>query len=141
MNLSRRRALALGGAVVTVSLVPVSMAFALTEETQGVIDAFTGGAAVAEGGVTLIMPELAENGGAVPMTVAAPGAVSIVIVADGNPRPEVITFNFEELSGNSEASTRIRLAQTQSVIAVAEMADGSFASTSVEVSVTLGGCG
>ena len=141
MNLSRRHALALGGAVVTVSLLPANFAFASAESAQASIDAFTGGADVSEGGVTLTAPEIAENGNTVPISVDAPGASSILIVADGNPNPDVITFNFGALSGSSSASTRMRLAGSQNVIAVAKMADGTFKSASAAVKVTIGGCG
>jgi len=65
----------------------------------------------------------------------------VLIVADGNPRPGVATFKFTELSGEAEASTRIRLAKTQNVIAVAKMSDGSFYMAKKAVKVTIGGCG
>ncbi len=93
------------------------------------------------GGVTLDAPEIAENGNTVPISVSAEGAASIMVLAAGNPTPPVATFNFGPLAGSSSASTRIRLAGTQDVIAVAKMADGSFARTSKEVKVTIGGCG
>jgi sulfur-oxidizing protein SoxY len=67
--------------------------------------------------------------------------VSILILAAGNPRPDVATFNFGPLAAAQSASTRIRLAGTQDVIAIAKMADGSFVRTSNEVKVTIGGCG
>ncbi len=105
------------------------------------IAAFTGGADVADGGVTLTAPEIAENGNTVPISVDAEGAVSILVLASGNPTPGVATFNFGELAGSQMASTRIRLAGTQDVVAVAKMADGSFAKASSTVKVTIGGCG
>ena len=141
MNLSRRPALSFGGAVVTVSLIPINLAYADAAATTDAIKEITGGADVTEDGVTLTAPEIAENGNTVPIGVSAPGAVSIVVLAEGNPNPGVITFNFGELSGNSEATTRIRLAGTQNVIAIAKMADGSFRSASSAVKVTIGGCG
>jgi len=105
------------------------------------IAAFTGGAEIGSEGVTLIAPEIAENGNTVPIEVNAPGAVSIMVLATGNPTPAVGTFNFGPLAGAQMASTRIRLAGTQDVMAIAKMADGSFASASQEVKVTIGGCG
>lgn len=141
MNLSRRHALKLGGAVVTVSLIPFDLALADEASTLDAIKAFTGGADVAQEGVTLTAPEIAENGNTVPIAVSAPGATSIIIFAEGNPNPGVITFEFGELAGGAEASTRIRLAGTQNVIAVAKMADGTFKSASSAVKVTIGGCG
>ena len=102
---------------------------------------FTGGAATGEGGITLNAPEIAENGNTVPIEVSAPGAVAIAIYAAGNPTPPVATFNFGPLAASQSASTRIRLAKTQDVVAIAKMADGSFVRTSQTVKVTIGGCG
>jgi sulfur-oxidizing protein SoxY len=64
-----------------------------------------------------------------------------MILADGNPRPEVATFHFTALSGTAAATTRMRLAKTQNVIALAKMADGSVYMDKKEVKVTIGGCG
>ena len=66
---------------------------------------------------------------------------SVMILADGNPRPEVATFHFTALSGAAAATTRMRLAKTQNVIALAKMADGSVYMDKKEVKVTIGGCG
>ncbi len=140
MNLSRRQALALGGAVVTVNLIPISFAQAASDATTAEIAKFTGGAAVGEGDLVLTTPEIAENGNTVPISVSAAGAVSIMILADGNPNPGVVTFIFGPLA-EAKAATRIRLAGTQNVIAVAKMADGTFIQTSRSVKVTIGGCG
>ena len=61
--------------------------------------------------------------------------------SSGNPVPPVATFNFGPLAASQTASTRIRLAKTQDVVAIAKMADGSFVQTSATVKVTIGGCG
>ena len=76
-----------------------------------------------------------------PIGVSAPGASEITLYADGNPVPSVATFRFGPLSGSQSASTRIRLAKTQDVIAVAKMEDGSFKMARANVKVTIGGCG
>ena len=89
----------------------------------------------------LTAPEIAENGNTVPIAVSAPGAVSVMLLAAGNPEPGVATFNFGPLAAAQSASTRIRLAGTQDVVAIAKMADGSFARASATVKVTIGGCG
>ncbi len=102
---------------------------------------FTGGAEATEGGIELTAPEIAENGNTVPIKVSAPGAVSITVFAEKNPLPGVVVFHFGALSAESAISTRIRLAETQDVLAVAKMADGSFVKTSKTVKVTIGGCG
>ncbi|WP_170394052.1 thiosulfate oxidation carrier protein SoxY [Ruegeria arenilitoris] len=137
MELSRRETLALGLGAAFLTIMPLR-ANAAAEDA---IAAFTGGADVADGGVTLTAPEIAENGNTVPIEVRAPGAAAILIVAAGNPEPGVATFNFGPLAAEQAASTRIRLAGTQDVIAVAKMADGSFAKASATVKVTIGGCG
>lgn len=138
MILSRREALVLALGSVAAAAIPMS-ALASVDEA---VAAFTGGAAVTDGaGVTLTAPEIAENGNTVPVSVDAPGASSILILAAGNPTPAVATFNFGELAGAHAASTRIRLSKTQDVVAIAKLADGTFVRTSSEVKVTIGGCG
>ena len=65
----------------------------------------------------------------------------VLVVADGNPNGGVATFHFSPASGVAEANTRIRLAATQNIIAVAKMNDGSFFMAAKQVKVTIGGCG
>ncbi len=137
MTITRRETLALGLGATAVAALPLKAKAAGEAE----IEAFTGGAAVGEGGIELSAPEIAENGNTVPISVSAPGATAIMVLALGNPVPPVATFNFGPLAGSHEASTRIRLAGTQDVIAVAKMADGSFVQASSNVKVTIGGCG
>ena len=136
--LTRRDTMALGLGVATVALIP---GVASASAVDDAINAFTGGAAITDGGVTITAPEIAENGNTVPIVVEAAGATAILMLASKNPTPGVATFNFGEGAGSSRASTRIRLGGTQDVIAVAKMADGSFQRASVEVKVTIGGCG
>jgi sulfur-oxidizing protein SoxY len=105
------------------------------------IEAFTGGTQMGEGGITLIAPEIAENGNTVPIEVDAPGAEAVMVLAAGNPEADVCTFNFGPASGAQTASTRIRLAGEQDVVAIARMPDGSFKQARQNVRVTIGGCG
>ena len=137
MEFSRRDTLALGLGAAVATVLPFR-ALAAADEA---IAAFTGGAEAGTGGITLTAPEIAENGNTVPIAVSAPGAMSIIVLAAGNPTPGVATFNFGPLAGDQSASTRIRLAGTQDVIAIAKMADGSFVQASSTVKVTIGGCG
>ncbi len=137
MKLTRRDAMAVGLGATVVAMLPLRATAAADEA----IAAFTGGAAAGEGDITLTAPEIAENGNTVPIGVSAPGAVSIILLAAGNPNPDVCTFNFGPAAGAQSASTRIRLAGTQDVVAVAQMADGSFIQTTQSVKVTIGGCG
>lgn len=141
MELSRRKLLAIGGATVAITLIPIEFALAVSDETMAEIAKFTGGAEVGDSGIDITAPEIAENGNTVPIAVSAPGAVSIIVFADGNPAPGVAQFNFGPLSASSDASTRIRLSGTQDIVAVAKMADGSFVQASRSVKVTIGGCG
>jgi len=138
MEFTRRGALAIGAGMAAALMLPARAVMAAAEDK---IAEFTGGAAVGSGGLTLTTPEIAENGNTVPIEVDAPGAESIMVVAAGNPTPEVAVFTFGPLAGAQRASTRIRLAGTQDVIAVAKMSDGSFVQTSNTVKVTIGGCG
>ncbi|AXQ95830.1 thiosulfate oxidation carrier protein SoxY [Cereibacter azotoformans] len=137
MRLSRRDTLVLGMGGLAALTLPMP-ALAAADEA---IAAFTGGAATGSGGITLTAPEIAENGNTVPVTVDAPGAAAIMLVATGNPEPAVATFTFGPAAGSQMAATRIRLAKTQDVVAVARMPDGSFVQTSATVKVTIGGCG
>ncbi|MBA2127455.1 thiosulfate oxidation carrier protein SoxY [Hyphomicrobium methylovorum] len=150
MNLSRRQALmyctagatvvALGG----LGAISPSMADDLLDKE---INTFTGGKTPAAGKVTLTVPEIAENGNTVPVSVSVDSKMtdgdlvqSVMLVADANPFPSVATFNFTAL-GTAAATTRIRLAKTQNVIAIAKMADGSVYMDKKLVKVTIGGCG
>lgn len=139
MELTRRKILAIGSGTLAVAGLTGLPAFASL--TDDAIASLTGGAEIGEGSVTLTAPEIAENGNTVPIGVDAPGAVQITLYADGNPVPNVVTFNFGPLSASRSASTRIRLARTQNVVAVAKMEDGSFQMAKAEVKVTIGGCG
>ncbi|GHF49114.1 thiosulfate oxidation carrier protein SoxY [Seohaeicola zhoushanensis] len=140
MEFTRRDTLALGLGAAVLSVLPIRAAKAAAT-TDELIAEFTGGAALADSGVTLTAPEIAENGNTVPIDVAAPGASAIMVLATGNPTPPVATFNFGPLAASQAASTRIRLAKTQDLIAIAKLADGSFAKASATVKVTIGGCG
>ena len=115
---------------------------AFASATDDLIAEFTGGCrSWAAARWVLTAPEIAENGNTVPIEVDAPGAVAVAIFADGNPVPAVATFNFGPLNPSRSASTRIRLAKSQNVIAVAKMEDGSFVRADAAVKVTIGGCG
>ncbi len=141
MKITRRSAMMLGAGFAAASLLPALPLYASVEEVEARIAEFTGGETPGEGGITLTTPEIAENGNTVPVSVSAPGAVSIMLLATGNPNPDVGTFNFGPLAASQSATTRIRLASTQDVVAIAKMSDGSFVQARNEVKVTIGGCG
>ena len=139
MEFTRRNILALGSGAFAAASFAGMPAFA--SKIDDAIAAFTDGAGVAEGGIELTAQEIAENGNTVPVSVVAPGAVSIMLLATGNPTPAVATFNFGPMAGARSGATRIRLAKTQDVVAVAKMEDGSFRQAGANVKVTIGGCG
>jgi sulfur-oxidizing protein SoxY len=147
---NRRQALqtlAIGAGAISAAMLGATEALAKNDADE-VIKKFTGGKTAAQGRVKLDLPEIAENGNTVPMTVTVESPMTeqshvteVLVVADGNPRAGVVTFHFSPASGVAEANTRIRLATTQDVIAVAKMNDGSFFTASKQVKVTIGGCG
>jgi sulfur-oxidizing protein SoxY len=147
--LSRRQTLAIGMAALAVALPQLgARAFAAVGDVEELIKKFTGGKTPMRGRVRLDLPEIAENGNTVPMTVAVESPMTaesyvsdVLVAADGNPRAGVVTFHFSPATGVAETSTRIRLSQTQNVIAVAKMSDGTFYMATKEVKVTIGGCG
>ena len=136
---TRRDVLLLSASATAVALIPAGAAEASNGVWQA-IDEFTGGALRLEGGVLLDAPEIFDNGGAVPIRVVAEGARRIALFNDGNPNPGVAEFTFGRLV-QPEATIRIRLAQSQTVYAVAEMEDGTFREASQKIAVTVGGCG
>lgn len=137
MPFTRRTTLATGFGAAVSGLLPGRLMAAGGAE----LEAFTKGAPVTAEGITLSVPNIAENGFSVPVSVSAPGARAILVVAPANPVPSVVTFRFGPLSGAQQVSTRIRLARTQDLVAVAELADGRFVKASVPVIVVVGGCG
>ena len=139
MEFTRRKVLAIGSGTLAAASLTGLPAFA--SKADDMIMELTGGADVGSGALTITAPEIAENGNTVPIEVSAAGAASITIFADGNPVPAVVTFNFGPLNPSQSASTRIRLARSQNVIAVAKMTDGSFQRADAAVKVTIGGCG
>jgi sulfur-oxidizing protein SoxY len=144
---NRREMLALGAGMAGVVAFGAPQALA-KNDSEEVIKKFTGGKAPTQGKIKLDLPEIAENGNTVPMTVTVESPMTaqshvtdVLVLASENPRSGVATFHFTPASGVAEANTRIRLASTQDVIAVAKMSDGSFFVASKQVKVTIGGCG
>ncbi|MGB5868860.1 MAG: thiosulfate oxidation carrier protein SoxY [Albidovulum sp.] len=138
MELTRRKAILVGAGAVLVAGLPIRALAATADE---VIAAFTGGAEIGAGDIKLTAPEIAENGNTVPIEVSSDTAAEILVLAMGNPTPNVATFKFGKLAASRAASTRIRLAGTQDVVAIAKLDDGSFVQASSTVKVTIGGCG
>ena len=136
---------ALAGAI-GVALVP-PRANATPESMAAAIRAVTGDAPVREGRVTLEVPPLVENGNAIPLAVAvaspmtdADRVTEIHVFNQKNPQPEVVSFRLGPMLGRARVATRIRLADSQTLVAIARMSDGSFWSARADVIVTLAAC-
>jgi sulfur-oxidizing protein SoxY len=106
-----------------------------------------GEASLRKGKVKLDLPPLIENGNAVPMTVSVESAMTeadhvkaIHVFNEKNPQPHVVSVQLGPRAGKAVISTRIRLADSQTVIAIAELSDGSFWSDEADVVVTLAAC-
>ena len=102
---------------------------------------------VKTGKVKLDVPPLVENGNTVPMTVRVDSPMaaedhvkSIHVFNEKNPQPNIGNFHLGPRAGRAQVSTRIRLADTPEVVAIAQLSDGSFWSDSVDVIVTLAAC-
>ncbi len=138
-----RRRLLLGGGMALL----VRPALATPAEAEAAMRVVTGGAQPVRGRVKLDLPLLVENGNAVAMTVAVPEplphsgrVLSLHVFAPLNPLPNVIHAHFGPRSGGPRLSTRIRLATSQTVTALAACADGTFWLDDVELLVTLAAC-
>jgi sulfur-oxidizing protein SoxY len=145
--LTRRQTLALGLGAIGAPMIGAQHALSKNDADEA-IRKFTGGKTPMQGKVKLDLPEIAENGNTVPMMVTVESPMTeqshvteVLVVANENPRSGVVTFHFSPASGVAEANTRIRLASTQDVIAIARINDGSFYMASKQVKVTIGGCG
>ena len=147
---TRRQFLGLAGSAAALGAVPLVTlrpAAATPASMTSAIRAVVGEATVRTGKVKLDVPPLVENGNTVPMTVsvASPMAPedfvrSIHVFNEKNPQPNIGNFHLGPNAGRAQVSTRIRLADSQKVVAIARLSDGSFWSVSVEVVVTLAAC-
>jgi sulfur-oxidizing protein SoxY len=148
VSLSRRGVLAgLSAAAAAVALAP-SAAHATKAEADEAIAKLTGGAKPVDNGkVKIKLPEIAENGNTVPLTVSVEAPMTeasyvktLHVMAEGNPSPQVASFHFTP-TGKAEVYCRMRLGKTQDVRAVAVLSDGQVWEAKKEVKVTVGGCG
>jgi sulfur-oxidizing protein SoxY len=137
-------AVALGGVLPSLSVRPAA---ATPASMKSAIAAVIGDAVLNSGRVKLEIPPLVENGNTVAcaVTVESPMSASDYVKAihvfnEKNPQPNVISAKLGPRAGRATIATRIRLSDTQTVTAIAEMSDGSFWSHSVEVVITLGAC-
>ena len=136
-----------GGAGLSMLAITARTASATPATMQEAIQKVVGGASLNSGGVKLDLPPLVENGNVVPLTVSVESAMTdadyvraIHVFTEKNPLPDVVAFRFGPRAGRASVATRIRLADTQTVIALAELSDGSFRSATASVVVTLAAC-
>jgi sulfur-oxidizing protein SoxY len=119
-----------------------------TEQFTAALAALLAGATPREGGIEMDIPADIENGDYVPVALAVDSPMteanhvkSVHLFSTLNPRAEVATFRFTLLSGKARVTSRMRLAKSQDVIAIAAMSDGTFLIGTRAVAVKVGGCG
>ncbi len=148
---SRRRFLAAAGGLAVVTALPLTAAAQMNRTQPNnmpqVIARLVGQSKVNPGRVRLNLPPLVENGHLVPLSVTVDSPMTeadhvkaIHVFTDKNPLPEVLSFFLGPRAGRASLSTRVRLADSETVVAIAQMSDGSFWSESVHVVVTTAAC-
>jgi sulfur-oxidizing protein SoxY len=149
-NSTRRRFLGLAGSTAAIGAlvaIHVRPADATPESMAAAIRTVVGGAPVQNGKVKLDIPPLVENGNSVPMTVSVTSPMtandyvkSIHVFNEKNPQPNLGNFYLGPRAGRAQVSTRVRLADSQKIIAIARLSDGSLWSVTADVVVTLAAC-
>jgi sulfur-oxidizing protein SoxY len=146
-SLTRRGALKLGAGM-TLTLVAIDDGVATPAEADAEIAKFTGGKATESGKITIDLPEIAENGNTVPLSIKVDSPMTaddyvseIRVIADGNPNPGIVKFHLTPMAGRAEVATRVRLNSTENVIVVAKTSTGKIYAERKMVKVTVGGCG
>lgn len=142
---ARRQLLRAG--VATGAWLCMGSARSTTQDMQAAMAAFTGQKPARMGRITLDIAPLVDNGNSVPVTVLVDSPMTsddyvtdLALFNQRNPKPEVMHFKFTPRSGRAWVSTRIRLATTQDVVAVARMVDGSYWMQAINVNVSIAAC-
>jgi sulfur-oxidizing protein SoxY len=145
---TRRETLALAAIASLAAFLSPKMAMADEPAVAAEIKKLYGDKKLDSGKIKLDVPEIAENGLVVPVNVEVESPMTeqdyvkaVHVFADGNPFPGVVSYRFSPACGKASASTRMRLAQTQNIICIAEMSDGKLYLAKGNVKVTIGGCG
>ncbi|MDV2983971.1 UNVERIFIED_CONTAM: SoxY-related AACIE arm protein [Methylobacteriaceae bacterium AG10] len=147
-SIDRRQVVAgAAGAVLALALRPAAAAQPRTETTESAIRRFAGDNTIRPGRVSLDLPPLVDNGNTVPLTVSVESPMTpadhvrrIGVFNEKNPQPNVVTLHLRPGAGRAQVATRIRLADTQRITAIAEMSDGTYWSASADAIVTLAAC-
>ncbi|MGE0849880.1 MAG: thiosulfate oxidation carrier protein SoxY [Hyphomicrobiaceae bacterium] len=145
---TRRSVMIAASAAAAAALLGPRLASATSAHVEAEIAKLYAGKALSEGKIKLDLPTIAENGLVVPLNFEVESAMTdkdhvkaVHVFADGNPNPGVASFYFTPMMPKAAAQFRLRLAQTQNIVAVAEMSDGKLYTAKREVKVTIGGCG
>ena len=145
---TRRQALGCASAAAVLAVLMPHIVAASEAAVADAIKKLYGGKAMSDGRIKLEVPPIAENGLVVPINIEVESPMSdadyvkaVHVFADGNPLPNVVSYRFTPASGKASAAMRMRLAQTQNVVCVAEMSNGALYTAAANVKVTIGGCG
>ena len=145
---NRREVLAAAAGVAIAGLAAPAPVLAEAAQVAAEIKKLFGDKKLIPGKIKLDLPSIAENGLVVPLNFEVESPMTdkdyvkaVHVFAEGNPNPQVAAFRFTSLSPKAAAAIRIRLARTQNIVAVAEMASGEVYTAQREVKVTIGGCG
>jgi sulfur-oxidizing protein SoxY len=146
--MNRRRFIAASAAGLAASALPAhAQRFQPPQDVAPLIEKITGGVAPTPGGIEITLPQLAENGNSVPLQLRVESPMTaddhveaIYVIAPRNPRPLVATFHLGADSGRAEVATRMRLAGTQKVVAIAKLSGNRFVVSDYEVLVTSAAC-
>jgi sulfur-oxidizing protein SoxY len=144
---TRRHFLVCATGLAAVPMLPGAPARATPDSMKAAIKTIVGEGVLRQGKIKLDLPPLVENGNAVPLTVSVDSPMTeadhvkaIHVFTEKNPQPYVLSVNLGPRAGKASVSTRIRLADTQQVVAVAQASDDTFWTDSIEVVVTLAAC-
>jgi len=152
-SLGRRDVIGAAGGALAAAVFPATPS--LTQDKpvepggwEAALRTITGGAPLVEGKITLDVPEIAENGNVVPFTIAVDSPMTdadhvkaVHLFSTGNPQPLIGSFRFFVEAGRAAMSSRMRLAKSQDVVALAELSTGKFLVAKKLIKVTIGGCG
>ncbi|WP_050423313.1 thiosulfate oxidation carrier protein SoxY [Bradyrhizobium tropiciagri] len=148
-SVSRREVVALAAQLTAVAVAgTLSPAYSAPADAAAEIAKFTAGVVPDAGRIAIDLPEIAENGNAVPLTIdidhpmlPESHVVEVLVVAEANPWPRVARFHFTPMSGRAMVATRIRLAGTQTIHVLAKTSENRILMAQRQVKVTIGGCG
>ncbi|MES2031607.1 MAG: thiosulfate oxidation carrier protein SoxY [Pseudomonadota bacterium] len=148
VEMTRRETLAMAAIAGLAAILAPRLSLADEQAVAAEIKKLYGDKKFESGKIKLDVPEIAENGLVVPVNVDVESPMtdadyvkSVHVFAEGNPLPAVVSYRFTPACGKASASTRMRLAETQNIVCIAEMSNGKLHMAKANVKVTIGGCG